>query len=189
MSFPRHLSDLVLQSGIPWRSNTTDDSLAVERHAAFRIGAFSDPVYKTGEFCLLSLGLISDEHHNLGTWPKIMTDTLPPDYLPRFSEAEQKDLLGESSSPNNTSLIILMSAPANLQVPLISLPPIPIECNGLLHRPMALKHVSSIPLTLSGLNVVLCSSMTLMRDGPRGHRLPLAPIHGCRLRRILYVPD
>ncbi|KAJ7843128.1 glycoside hydrolase superfamily [Mycena olivaceomarginata] len=55
--------------GIPWRSNTSDDALAVERHVAFRIGVFSDPLYTTGD------------------WPKIMTDTLPPDYLPRFHRA------------------------------------------------------------------------------------------------------
>ncbi|KAJ7176777.1 glycoside hydrolase superfamily [Mycena filopes] len=64
--------------GIPWRSNNTDDVLAVERHAAFRIGVFSDPLYTTGD------------------WPKIMTDTLPPDYLPRFTEQEKKDNLGSA---------------------------------------------------------------------------------------------
>ncbi|KAF7303850.1 Glycoside hydrolase family 1 protein [Mycena indigotica] len=64
--------------GIPWRSNSTDDSLAVERHAAFRIGAFADPLYTTGD------------------WPKIMTDTLPPEYLPRFTEQEKKDNLGSA---------------------------------------------------------------------------------------------
>ncbi|KAF8882139.1 glycoside hydrolase superfamily [Infundibulicybe gibba] len=64
--------------GIPWRMNTTDDTAAVERHASFRIGSFSDPVYKTGD------------------WPKLMTDTLPPSYLPRFTEEERKDLLGSA---------------------------------------------------------------------------------------------
>ncbi|KAF8964495.1 glycoside hydrolase family 1 protein [Flammula alnicola] len=64
--------------GIPWRSNNTDDAAAVERHAAFRIGVFSDPAYKTGD------------------WPKIMTDTLPPSYLPRFTEQEKKDNLGSA---------------------------------------------------------------------------------------------
>jgi beta-glucosidase len=67
-----------LHRGIPWRSNTSDDALAVERHVAFRIGVFSDPLYTTGD------------------WPKIMTDTLPPDYLPRFTEQEKKDNLGMS---------------------------------------------------------------------------------------------
>ncbi|KAJ7041017.1 glycoside hydrolase superfamily [Mycena alexandri] len=64
--------------GIPWRSNTTDDALSVERHVAFRIGVFSDPLYTTGD------------------WPTIMTDTLPPDYLPRFTEQEKKDNLGSA---------------------------------------------------------------------------------------------
>ncbi|KAF7303811.1 Glycoside hydrolase family 1 protein [Mycena indigotica] len=64
--------------GIPWRSNSTDDALAVERHAAFRIGVFADPLYKTGD------------------WPKIMTDTLPPEYLPRFTEQEKKDNLASA---------------------------------------------------------------------------------------------
>ncbi|KXN92057.1 Beta-glucosidase 1A [Leucoagaricus sp. SymC.cos] len=64
--------------GMPWRANNTEDQEAAERHAAFRIGAFSDPVYKTGD------------------WPKIMTDTLPPEILPRFTEEEKKDLLGSA---------------------------------------------------------------------------------------------
>lgn len=64
--------------GIPWRSNTTEDAEAVERHAAFRIGVFADPLYTTGD------------------WPKIMTDTLSPEYLPRFTEAEKKDNLGSA---------------------------------------------------------------------------------------------
>ncbi|KDR83279.1 hypothetical protein GALMADRAFT_152200 [Galerina marginata CBS 339.88] len=62
--------------GIPWRANNTDDIMAVERHASFRIGAFSDPVFTTGD------------------WPKIMTDTLPPSFLPRFTAQEKKDILG-----------------------------------------------------------------------------------------------
>lgn len=62
--------------GMPWRANNTEDQEAVERHAAFRIGVFSDPVYKTGD------------------WPKIMTDTLPPEILPRFTDAEKKDIRG-----------------------------------------------------------------------------------------------
>ncbi|GLB40928.1 putative glycosyl hydrolase 1 family protein [Lyophyllum shimeji] len=64
--------------GIPWRANNTDDIAAVERHAAFRIGVFSDPTYTTGD------------------WPKILTDTLPPSYLPRFNESEKKDILGSA---------------------------------------------------------------------------------------------
>ncbi|KAJ7054170.1 glycoside hydrolase superfamily [Mycena amicta] len=64
--------------GIPWRSNTTDDALAVERHVAFRIGVFSDPLYTTGD------------------WPSIMTQTLTPEYLPRFTEQEKKDNLGSA---------------------------------------------------------------------------------------------
>ena len=36
-------------SGIPWRPNSTDDALAIERHVAFRIGVFSDPLYTTGD--------------------------------------------------------------------------------------------------------------------------------------------
>lgn len=49
---------------------------ATERHAAFQIGIFSDPVYKTGD------------------WPKPMTDILPPSILPRFTAEEKKDNLG-----------------------------------------------------------------------------------------------
>ncbi|KAJ7267247.1 glycoside hydrolase superfamily [Mycena rebaudengoi] len=64
--------------GVPWRANNTDDIEAVERHAAFHIGMFSDPLYTTGD------------------WPKILTDTLPPDYLPRFTEAEKKLNLGSA---------------------------------------------------------------------------------------------
>ncbi|KAF8900765.1 glycoside hydrolase superfamily [Gymnopilus junonius] len=64
--------------GIPWRANNTEDLMAVERHAAFRIGAFSNPAYTTGD------------------WPTIMTDTLPPSFLPRFTAEEKKDLLGSA---------------------------------------------------------------------------------------------
>ncbi|KAG6916307.1 hypothetical protein DXG01_007464 [Tephrocybe rancida] len=70
-----------LYSGVPWRANSTEDIEAVERHAAFRIGVFSNPVYTTGD------------------WPKVMTDTLPPSYLPCFTAAEKKDLLG-NVTPN-----------------------------------------------------------------------------------------
>jgi beta-glucosidase len=86
----RHLNNSEV-SGTPWRANTTDDATAVERHAAFRIGAFADPIYTTGD------------------WPKIMTDTLPPSYLPRFTEAEKQDLLGTSSR-----LLTLPSIPAKI---------------------------------------------------------------------------
>ncbi|KAK0440274.1 glycoside hydrolase superfamily [Armillaria borealis] len=64
--------------GTPWRSNSTEDPLAVERHAAFQIGVFSDPIYTTGD------------------WPTILTDTLSPEYLPRFTEDEKKDILGSA---------------------------------------------------------------------------------------------
>ncbi|KAJ3889106.1 glycoside hydrolase family 1 protein [Lentinula edodes] len=62
--------------GIPWRANNTDDIDAVERHAAFQIGVFADPIFVTGD------------------WPQILKDTLPPDYLPRLTEEEQKDIQG-----------------------------------------------------------------------------------------------
>ncbi|KAE9392129.1 glycoside hydrolase [Gymnopus androsaceus JB14] len=64
--------------GIPWREGNAEDIAAVERHVAFQIGIFSDPVYTTGD------------------WPQIVKDTLPPDFLPRFTEEEQKDLLGSA---------------------------------------------------------------------------------------------
>ncbi|KAJ7770266.1 glycoside hydrolase superfamily [Mycena maculata] len=64
--------------GIPWRSNTSDDTLAMERHAAFQIGVFSDPIFTTGD------------------WPTIMLDTLPEEYLPRFTEQEKEDNLGSA---------------------------------------------------------------------------------------------
>ncbi|KAF8656651.1 hypothetical protein AX16_002456 [Volvariella volvacea WC 439] len=62
--------------GIPWRRDNAEDREAVERHAAFQIGMFSDPIYTTGD------------------WPQILKDTLPPSYLPRFTEQEKKDILG-----------------------------------------------------------------------------------------------
>ncbi|KAG7441447.1 glycoside hydrolase [Guyanagaster necrorhizus] len=64
--------------GTPWRSNSTEDALAVERHAAFNIGIFSNPVYTTGD------------------WPDIVKDTLPAEYLPRFTNEEKSDLLGSA---------------------------------------------------------------------------------------------
>ncbi len=65
-------------SGTPWRSNNTEDSLAVERHAAFQIGVFSDPLYTTGD------------------WPQILKDTLPESYLPRFTPEESASILGSA---------------------------------------------------------------------------------------------
>ena len=38
---------------------------------------FSDPLYTTGD------------------WPQILKDTLPEEYLPRFTEEEKADLLGK----------------------------------------------------------------------------------------------
>ncbi|KII90092.1 glycoside hydrolase family 1 protein [Plicaturopsis crispa FD-325 SS-3] len=64
--------------GKPWRSNSTVDSEAVERHAAFRIGLFADPVYTTGD------------------WPQLIKDTLPPEYLPRLTAEDKKDILGSA---------------------------------------------------------------------------------------------
>ncbi|PBK66076.1 glycoside hydrolase [Armillaria solidipes] len=64
--------------GTPWRSNSTEDALAVERHAAFQIGIFSNPVYTTGD------------------WPDIVKETLPAEYLPRFTEQEKRDILGSA---------------------------------------------------------------------------------------------
>ncbi|THU93327.1 glycoside hydrolase [Dendrothele bispora CBS 962.96] len=64
--------------GTPWRKNTTDDAAAVERHGAFQIGVFADPIYTTGD------------------WPTILKDTLPPEYLPRFTEEEKREILGSA---------------------------------------------------------------------------------------------
>lgn len=77
-------------SGQPWRANSTDDIQAVERHVAFQLGVFSDPIYGTGD------------------WPEIMKDTLPPSYLPRFTPeeiAENKGTLCSSvyNYPNSLS--------------------------------------------------------------------------------------
>ncbi|KDQ55531.1 glycoside hydrolase family 1 protein [Jaapia argillacea MUCL 33604] len=64
--------------GQPWRANSTEDVEAVERHAAFQIGVFSNPVYTTGD------------------WPEIVKETIPESYLPRFTEQQMQDLLGSA---------------------------------------------------------------------------------------------
>ncbi len=64
--------------GIPWRSNSTEDTLAVERNIAFELGLFSNPIHTTGD------------------WPDIAKDTLPAEYLPRFTDEEKRDLLGSA---------------------------------------------------------------------------------------------
>ncbi|PBK66031.1 glycoside hydrolase [Armillaria solidipes] len=64
--------------GTPWRSNSTEDALAVERHAAFQLGLFANPIYTTGD------------------WPDIVKETLPAEYLPRFTDEEKSDLLGSA---------------------------------------------------------------------------------------------
>jgi beta-glucosidase len=70
----------VIQSNFPWRTNNTDDVQAIERGAAFGIGLFSDPVYVSGD------------------WPDLVKETLPPSFLPRFTQQEKNDLKGRSSS-------------------------------------------------------------------------------------------
>ncbi|EIM91310.1 glycoside hydrolase family 1 protein [Stereum hirsutum FP-91666 SS1] len=78
--------------GMPWRWNNSDDVEAVERHAAFQIGIFSDPVYATGD------------------WPQILLDTLPEAWLPRFTDEEKKELLGAADffaiDPYRTQYIV-----------------------------------------------------------------------------------
>ncbi|KAK0199715.1 glycoside hydrolase superfamily [Desarmillaria ectypa] len=64
--------------GTPWRRNSTEDALAVERHAAFQLGLFANPIYTTGD------------------WPDIVKGTLPEEYLPRFTDEEKRDLLGSA---------------------------------------------------------------------------------------------
>ncbi|PBK89625.1 glycoside hydrolase [Armillaria gallica] len=64
--------------GTSWRSNSTEDALAVERNVAFDLGLFSNPIYTTGD------------------WPDIAKDTLPAEYLPRFTDEEKKDILGSA---------------------------------------------------------------------------------------------
>ncbi|KAF9560791.1 glycoside hydrolase [Agrocybe pediades] len=64
--------------GVPWRANNTEDAEAVERHAAFQIGVFSDPIFTTGN------------------WPQRLLDTLPPSFLPRFTAQDKKDILGSA---------------------------------------------------------------------------------------------
>ncbi|WVW84118.1 hypothetical protein I302_106147 [Kwoniella bestiolae CBS 10118] len=60
--------------GVPWREGNEDDIRAVERHGAYQIGIFAEPIYNTGD------------------WPQLIKDDLPPEILPRFSD-EQKALI------------------------------------------------------------------------------------------------
>ncbi|PBK89646.1 glycoside hydrolase [Armillaria gallica] len=55
---PEIVNDFV--KGTPWRSNSTEDILAVERHAAFQLGLFANPIYTTGD------------------WPDIVKQRSPP---------------------------------------------------------------------------------------------------------------
>lgn len=64
--------------GSPWRTNTTEDSEAVERSAAFGLGMFSNPVYVNGD------------------WPELVKQTVPESYLPRFTEEEMNEIKGNS---------------------------------------------------------------------------------------------
>jgi len=66
------------QVGMPWRTNTTEDSEAVERSAAFGIGLFSTPVYVSGD------------------WHDLIKQTVPESYLPRFTEEEMSDIKGSA---------------------------------------------------------------------------------------------
>ncbi|WWD17113.1 hypothetical protein CI109_101550 [Kwoniella shandongensis] len=61
--------------GVPWRGyDNKEDLYAVERHAAYQIGVFAEPIYVSGD------------------WPEILKNDLPPEILPRFSD-EQKELI------------------------------------------------------------------------------------------------
>nr|XP_019003140.1 uncharacterized protein I203_04177 [Kwoniella mangroviensis CBS 8507]OCF66601.1 hypothetical protein I203_04177 [Kwoniella mangroviensis CBS 8507] len=60
--------------GVPWRDGNQDDIRAVERHGAYQIGIFAEPIYNTGD------------------WPELIKDDLPPEILPRFTD-EQKALI------------------------------------------------------------------------------------------------
>ena len=64
--------DLVLR-GKPWRSNTTEDALAVERSAAFHMGLYCEPVYGSGD------------------WPEMVKEALNETFLPRFTDEEKAD--------------------------------------------------------------------------------------------------
>ncbi|KAH7909566.1 glycoside hydrolase family 1 protein [Hygrophoropsis aurantiaca] len=64
--------------GTPWRSNSSEDTEAVERHAEFGIGLYANPVYINGD------------------WPEIVKETLPESYLPRFTAEESADLKGSA---------------------------------------------------------------------------------------------
>ncbi|ORY32853.1 glycoside hydrolase superfamily [Naematelia encephala] len=64
--------------GIPWRDGNQDDIEAVERHQAYQIGIFAEPIYNTGD------------------WPDLIKHDLPPEILPRFNQS-QKDLIKGSA--------------------------------------------------------------------------------------------
>ncbi|CAA7271280.1 unnamed protein product [Cyclocybe aegerita] len=64
--------------GPPWCANSTKDAEASERHTAFQISIFADPVFITGD------------------WPKTLMDTLSPEYLPHLTEEEKKDILSSA---------------------------------------------------------------------------------------------
>ena len=59
-------------------TNSSDDAQAVERDVAFGLGFFATPVFSTGD------------------WPQIALDTLPPEVLPRFTDAEKALIKGMS---------------------------------------------------------------------------------------------
>ncbi|OCF32930.1 hypothetical protein I316_05267 [Kwoniella heveanensis BCC8398] len=60
--------------GVPWREGNEDDQRGVDRHEAYQIGIFAEPIYNSGD------------------WPQIIKDDLPPEILPRFTD-EQKELI------------------------------------------------------------------------------------------------
>ncbi|WVQ99492.1 hypothetical protein IAU59_006627 [Kwoniella sp. CBS 9459] len=60
--------------GVPWREGNQDDQRAVDRHEAYQIGIFAEPIYNSGD------------------WPQLIKDDLPPEILPRFTD-EQKAMI------------------------------------------------------------------------------------------------
>ena len=63
-------------------TNTSEDAEAVERDVDFGLGLYATPVFLTGD------------------WPATVSDTLSPEILPRFTDAEKALIKGMSREPD-----------------------------------------------------------------------------------------
>ena len=63
-------------AGVPWQADNSTDQQAQERHQAYSIGIFAEPIYNTGD------------------WPDLIKADLDETILPRFNDSQKEMIKG-----------------------------------------------------------------------------------------------